>query len=276
MTIESDQGVDDMYRIGEFSRIVSMSVKTLRYYDEIKLLSPAFVNEENNYRFYNDTSYEKALWIQTMKKYNFSIKEIQEVLPNINSDDDLADFLLEKKEHIHTQILSMKQLQKNLEVEVSRLKEDKSMNQNQKVEVLEIKDMLIASIRYEGKYEDVGIYIGQLYKNVGGKAMNEPFSLYYDEEYTEQNADVEVCIEVKAPLQKKDIKTRQLKGGRFVSIIHIGSYDTLSRSYKAIADYMKENHLESKAPSREIYLKGPGMLFKGNPDKYETQIMFQV
>ena len=29
-------------------------------------------------------------------------------------------------------------------------------------------------------------------------------------------------------------------------------------------------------PSREIYLKGPGMFFKGNPHKYVTEIQLPI
>jgi effector-binding domain-containing protein len=30
--------------------------------------------------------------------------------------------------------------------------------------------------------------------------------------------------------------------------------------------------LTAKVPSRELYVKGPGMIFKGNPQKYLTEI----
>lgn len=265
-----------MYSIGEFSKIVGITVKALRYYDDIKLLRPAYVNEENGYRYYDNESYEKALWIKSMKKYNFAIKEIQEVLPSITTNDDLADFLLEKQEHITSQILSMKQLHKNIAAEVKILKEVHSMSNIQKAEVVTVADKLVACVRYKGKYEEVGKYIGILYKNVGGKGLSEPFTMYHDDSYTEEGADVEVCIEVKSAINKGEVKTRHLIGGQFASITHIGPYDTLSNSYKALADYMKANNLETKIPSRETYIKGPGMLFKGNPDKYETQIFFPI
>lgn len=42
-----------MYKIGEFSKITALSVKTLRYYDEEKILIPSFRNNENGYRYYN-------------------------------------------------------------------------------------------------------------------------------------------------------------------------------------------------------------------------------
>jgi len=34
--------------------------------------------------------------------------------------------------------------------------------------------------------------------------------------------------------------------------------------------------LSPQAPLMEIYHKGPGMLFKGNPDKYLTELQISV
>ena len=39
-----------MYRIGEFSKIGKVTVKTLRYYDEVGLLKPETVNQDTGYR----------------------------------------------------------------------------------------------------------------------------------------------------------------------------------------------------------------------------------
>ena len=41
-----------MYRIGKFSKITKTTIKTLRYYDEVDLLKPAYIDLENKYRYY--------------------------------------------------------------------------------------------------------------------------------------------------------------------------------------------------------------------------------
>lgn len=265
-----------MYKIGEFSKIVEITVKGLRYYDDINLMKPAFINEENGYRYYDDNNYKQAMWVKSMKKFGFTIKEIQDVLPNVHQDDDLTDYLLEKNEQIAEQINSMKKLQHLIHDEIQTLKELGDVKMSMKAEIIEVPDMRVASVRYKGKYEEVGKYLGILYKNVGMKGASEPFSMYHDHEFMEENADVEVCVEVKQDVNKGEVASKTLPGGRFVALTHIGPYDTLSHSYKAIADYMTENNLEGAIPSREIYLKGPGMLFKGNPKKYETRILIPI
>ena len=42
--------VDDIYKIGEFSKIVGMTTKTLRYYDNEGILPPSYRDKTNGYR----------------------------------------------------------------------------------------------------------------------------------------------------------------------------------------------------------------------------------
>ncbi|MBK5240338.1 hypothetical protein [Clostridium sp.] len=42
---------------------------------------------------------------------------------------------------------------------------------------------------------------------------------------------------------------------------------------KVVFDYAQENNISFLIPSREIYIKGPGMIFRGNPSNYITEII---
>ncbi len=265
-----------MYQIGEFSRITFITIKALRYYDKIDLLKPANINEENGYRYYDTANYHQAMLIKTLRNYDFGIKEIQEILPNILDEQDLVTYLQEKHLHLSHKIKKLEALQSSIDAQITSMKEVIPMLTTPKIEVLELAPKNVAIIRYKGKYEEVGHYIGQLYKHIGMKGLSQPFSLYYDDSYTEENADVGVAVEIKGEINNDTIKTITLAGGTFASITHIGSYETLSESYKALSDYMQEKGYTYSTPSREIYIKGPGMLFKGNPNKYQTQILFPI
>ncbi|MCK8061614.1 MULTISPECIES: GyrI-like domain-containing protein [unclassified Fusibacter] len=183
---------------------------------------------------------------------------------------------MEKAQQLEFKVRELREKQKQIRSEVDDLKEVKFMSEVQEVMIKELEDLQVACIRYKGKYQEVGQYLGQLFKQVGMHAVGAPFSLYYDEEYTEEDADVEVCVEVKKKVDKGGVTSRTLKGCKVVSIVHVGPYETLSKSYKAIEDYIIEKGLTSYAPSREIYHKGPGMLMKGNPEKYRTEIQMPV
>ena len=57
---------------------------------------------------------------------------------------------------------------------------------------------------------------------------------------------------------------------------HIGSYESINLAYKALTDYAAANRLETFTPSREVYIKGPGMIFKGNPNKFITELIIPI
>ena len=42
-----------MFKIGEFSKFSQVTVKTLRYYDQIGLLKPAEIDRFTGYRYYS-------------------------------------------------------------------------------------------------------------------------------------------------------------------------------------------------------------------------------
>ncbi len=68
------------------------------------------------------------------------------------------------------------------------------------------------------------------------------------------------------------ISVRELPGGRYVSLLHKGPYDQLGRSYAKVLEYICEKGYEITTPTREVYHKGPGMFFRGNPKNYLTEI----
>jgi len=263
-----------VYKIGEFSKITNLTVKTLRYYDEENILTPSYRNEENGYRFYDEKDFEKAELILLLRNLNFSISEVKDILSNYKNRSDLTYFLEEKKIMIEDKIRIEKNLLKKIDlyIEPNELEDD---GMNYKVEVKTIEAVMVASIRYKGKYSDVGKYIGKIYGVVKGNGKGAPFNCYYDSEYTE-DADIELCVPISKPVKNSEVTSRELPRIKAICTTHNGSYESLNKSYKVIFDYAKENNFNCLIPSREIYVKGPGKIFKGNPNNYVTEIIIPI
>lgn len=68
------------------------------------------------------------------------------------------------------------------------------------------------------------------------------------------------------------VAVRLLPGGRCLTLVHRGAYDQLGRSYAKILKQAEERKWKISLPTREVYIKGPGMIFKGNPKNYLTEI----
>ena len=149
-------------------------------------------------------------------------------------------------------------------------------NSSFEVEEKPLEAIKIAGVRMKGKYSDCGKGFGRIGKSFGRYICGKPLCLYYDNEYRPDDADFEACMPVKGGKEVEGISIRQLPAGRCVSLLHKGPYDDLGRSYAKILEYVKTKGYEVVMPTREVYLKGPGMIFKGNPKKYLTEIQFLI
>ena len=102
-----------MLTIGQMSKVCGVSVKTLRHYDKIGLLKPQRIDEINGYRYYEDPQIGTMLLIGRLKRYGFSLTEIQALLTIPDSRELLRQlykqrFRLERQmEHISITIREM-------------------------------------------------------------------------------------------------------------------------------------------------------------------------
>ncbi|MCH5193652.1 MAG: serine hydrolase [Oscillospiraceae bacterium] len=66
-------------RVGEIAGMAGVSVRTIRYYDDIGLLKPAGV-DDNGYRFYDESSVETLKKILYCREIDMPLKDISEVM----------------------------------------------------------------------------------------------------------------------------------------------------------------------------------------------------
>ena len=111
-----------MYKIGEFSKIVDMPVRTVRYYDEVDVLKPEYVDQFSGYRYYTDNNVSEAEWIKLLRATGFSLEEIV----NCKSlfDTDIIDDKIEQLNGMIDEISEKIQRLEIMREEVSLTKGD--------------------------------------------------------------------------------------------------------------------------------------------------------
>lgn len=265
-----------MFSIGEFSRISGLTVKTLRFYHDQGILEPSRVEAGSGYRFYAESKVENARVISALRELGFTIAEIKEILSQHDDDADLVTFLEARRIRIQQKIREERNVIRQLDSIISREKEALVMQKNEfHVERKTVDTILMASIRMKAPYSECGKGFGRIGRKFGRQINGQPFLLCHDEEYQEV-ADIEVAMPIKKGTTTDDIQVKSLNGGECVSLMHRGPYDELSRSYKKILSYAKEHNLAFSSPTREVYHKGPGIVFRGNPKKYLTEIQLML
>jgi len=267
-----------VFTIGDFSKITGLTVKTLRFYHEQGLLTPTSVDEETSYRYYDRSKIETARIITCLRSLDFTLEEIREVLKSAGDDADLREIMERQKAVLDTRIRRSREILRSLRQFLSQEEEMRRIMAQAPFQIEEkIADPIrIAGIRTKGRYADCGAAFARIGKRFGRTVCGKPMLLHYDAEYREDDADYEACMPVRAGNSSDGISVRELGGGRCISLMHQGPYDQLGRSYAKILDYIRGKGHEVLVPTREIYHKGPGMIFRGNPRNYLTEIQMLI
>ncbi len=267
-----------MFSIGEFSRITGLTIKTLRFYHEQGLLIPTHVDDETGYRYYAASLIERARAIALLRELDFSLGEIREILAGSQDEADLLEIMQRHRDQIEARIQSCREVVITLNRFIADQQEARLLmaSATSKIEEKNLPALLIAGVRMVGKYSDCGPAFAKIGRKFGRHIRGKPLLLHYSQEYRENDADFEACMPIKTGKPVDGISVRELPGGRCVSLIHKGPYNELGRSYAKILEYIHEKGYEVATPSREVYLKGPGMIFKGNPKNYLTEIQMFI
>ncbi|MEW6236496.1 MAG: helix-turn-helix domain-containing protein, partial [Candidatus Omnitrophota bacterium] len=185
-----------MFNIGEFSRITGLSIKALRLYHEKGILVPFGVDESSGYRYYNRANAERARVIVQLRDMEFSLSEIKTILDGCSDDGQILAELEKQKRNLKNKIANYEKIVATLDAIIFKEREaEKAMKElTFEVEEKTVGDMLIAGIRYKGKYCDCGKAFSTLGRKAGRWLAGKPFNLYYDCGYKEDGADIESCF----------------------------------------------------------------------------------
>lgn len=86
-------------RIGDFSNVVGISVKTIRFYEEKGLIKPTYIDKYTGYRYYDGKNVEQVLIILQYKNMGFTLEEIKNINPSL---------LISKVESLKEQMINIK------------------------------------------------------------------------------------------------------------------------------------------------------------------------
>ena len=113
-----DNGSHDWLKIGEVASQSGIPVKTIRYYEEIGLLTPETTRSASGYRLFNPTALNRLAFIKRAQSLGLSLREIQDILAVHDSGQlpcgTVKEHLLLKVQDITQQIESLEILKSEL------------------------------------------------------------------------------------------------------------------------------------------------------------------
>ena len=264
-----------MLQIGEFSRTCQVSVKTLHHYDRIGLLTPAEVDRFTGYRYYRPEQIDTMNYIQRLKRYGFSLEEIQHLL-TVSDNRELTDTLRRQKEKLRREQQEMAIILNELQAHISVFERTGDIMTYQKGYAIEVKDspcMNVLAKRAVMGVDEFGKYYSTLFERVSKEHIT-PTGLngarYYDKEFNHESSDVEVFIEIR----EKDRADVVMEPCQCAMTVHRGGYSTLSEAYGAVVAWIVENGYEIAGAPFDLYRKTQFDSY--SQEDWETEVYFPV
>ncbi|NTV89333.1 MAG: MerR family transcriptional regulator [Clostridiales bacterium] len=249
-----------MYRIGMFSKINKVTIKTLRYYDEAGLLKPAFVDEENGYRYYTSEQLPGLQKILALRQMGFSIDEITA----ITSGRDVAGIFEQRRHELEAEIEENRQQLTRIEHYLVTVKED--FNMEYQVIIKELPEVIVYSKRmvipnydaYFGLIPAIGEEMKRTNPDIKCLVPEYCFIMYHDGEYRDKDIDVEFCEAVTSfGKDTGEIKFKTInKVPEAACVYHKGPYSTLGSAYACIYKWISDNGYIPGDIPRESYIDG--------------------
>ena len=269
-----------MFKIGDFSKLCQVSIKTLRYYDELGLLKPVSVDRFTGYRFYSADQLPRLNRLLGLKELGLSLEEVGALL-----NDDLPAAQLrgmwrlkqiEARERVHEEQDRLARVEARL-----RQIEEEGKMPTYEVVVKKIPALRVASVRgiiptysrQDQLWGELEPYLGQNGVRPSGPCL----ALYYDTEFKEHDVDAEVCEPIGANLRGNErIQVYDLPAiDTMAVVVHKGAFNALSPAYTAVMQWIQANGYRVCGPSREIYVHTSDPVRQDDPS-YVTEIQIPV
>ena len=248
-------------KIGEFSKMMQVTVKTLRHYEQKGLLLPDEVDEWTGYRYYSIEQMQTLQAIRDLQRLGFSLDEIKELYEDGSHTPDIRQMDEKIKE-------TEKQLKQLIARRDQLLNWRDSRKQITKMEIFSIQslpEIIVASHR-----EVIPNYaaLGPLCVNVIGPEMQRLgckcpppgycFTMEHNKEYTLTDIDIEYCEQVEEMGQDSDIiQFKRLPAvPKALCMKHVGPYERFYESYTEAFRYIEEQGYKAVGQHRTCYIDG--------------------
>lgn len=263
-----------LYKIGLFSQINQVTIKTLRHYDDIGLLTPEYIDENSGYRYYSSAQLPDLHKILSLRQMGMSLAEIKKIKKGKSMEEVLTDRKAELLKIIAEKTMELSKVEYCLS--------HKFDNEDYNVLLKELPEVIVTSMRttipnYNELFSIVSLMVKEMERL--GCVCEVPeycFNIYHDGEYKEENIDVEICEAVTEMKENSDmISFKKIPCVESAAcVLHKGSYSNFPRAYSALMQWTEENGFELIDYPRESYIDG--VWNKDSEEEWLTEIQFPI
>ena len=266
-------------KIGEFSQMMQVTVKTLRHYEQKGLLLPCEVDEWTGYRYYTIDQMQRLKSIRQLQRLGFSLDEIRELYEDDSHDPDISQ-LTRKIRETEQRLRTLMERRERLQNWRDSKKQIKTM---EKFSIQALPEIIVASHREViPSYETIGDMccntIGPEMQRLGCRCPPPGycFTIEHNEEYKPTDIDIEYCEQVEEMGQDSAIIQfkRLSEVPTALCMKHYGPYDRFYESYTELFKYVEEHGYRIVGRPRCSYVDG--IWNQEDPEKWLSIIQLPV
>ncbi|WP_265481872.1 MerR family transcriptional regulator [Lactiplantibacillus plantarum] len=115
------------FSIGQLAQLFDIPVATLRYYDEIGLLTPARVNPHSHYRYYGTPQFERLSTIKYLRALGLPLATIADFFA-ARELSKLTSMLTTQQQQVEAQLRLLTAVQQRINTRLAQIKTAQSAN----------------------------------------------------------------------------------------------------------------------------------------------------
>lgn len=268
-----------LYSIGEVGKLCNVSKKTLRFYDKIDVISPDYISEENNYRYYSKDTVLFVPVIKYYKQMGFKLEEMKTLLDTDCFDThterlrDKIDELKKEREAIAIAYTSVNDWY-NLIREAKGVIENKAIQVSAKY--INTINACYMKTPFDNNYRESVINIDwtNYLEEIGHEITGAVYLCFPNFEEKLNGQSTEAIIFQQGANDVDPSRTRDFGGKMMLSAYHIGTHDTINETYARIRDWADQYGYRLGASSIERYVVDYWTLNRS--EDFVTEILVEI
>lgn len=274
---------ETLYGIGEVAKLVNISIQTLRYYDQIGLFRPAFVDPKTNYRYYKDSQLYHLDLIKSLKYIGTPLEDIKRA-QDLDTEEMLK-FLGEQEKVIEEQLSHLVQIQQSISHVKERMQKRKDYPLFGEVLVQQTDEMRILQIPSENltPYNVLNASYSELKRVVEGEEgfINNSYGAIFPYRQYRKIEDIEyshiftpVLTDKEIEVPSEQLEFVRIPAGKFISVASKYTGEKYFSNLQRLLKYIEKEKLQVAGDFYEFFL--PSHYSPNLKEEYIVEISIRI
>lgn len=252
--------------IGKFSQLTRISVRSLRFYDQVGLFRPLYTDPDTGYRYYQPEQFEVAERIRMFRSMDVSLEDIRTILDS-NHPDTTREVLERHRQQVLQQIQTCQRILEQLD----RISEEK---QSYRVEEVWLSDVPLIGYSTISGLKDIERYrleavrklaplsSGEVLYAIQKNALDpERLQGLMEHQRVLNPRAFEVTFGMQVPDTQSPVRLPLqyaiVPEGKYLKATHYGPYEPLHLAHQAVVRHAQEHKFALGDLTFEQFVVGP-------------------